>query len=99
MNNNELYKKIELGKQSICNKTILHTAPHHDDILLGYFPYVVRNLSGNIHHVLYVTSGANGVSDRYLAEHMLMQEKDIQLLDHEIKQELKSIILFDEVMP
>ncbi|MBV8661071.1 MAG: PIG-L family deacetylase [Candidatus Dependentiae bacterium] len=98
MNTDTLYKKIELGLQPIVGKTILHTAPHHDDILLGYFPYVIQNLQGNNHHALYITSGANGVSDAYLSS--LIKDanqidnrfihQDIIALDSAAKKELKS---------
>ncbi len=92
----ELERKIKLGQQKIVGKTILHTAPHHDDILLGYFPYALRNLVGNTNHVLYITSGANGVSDVYLAKHLSISQKDIELLDRATKQELKYYIREDE---
>jgi glucosamine-6-phosphate deaminase len=85
----QLEEKIKLGQQKIVGKTILHTAPHHDDILLGYFPYALRNLVGNTNHVLYITSGANGVSDIYLAQHLNMSLQKLNLLDAATKQELK----------
>ena len=85
----QLEEKIKLGQQKIVGKTILHTAPHHDDILLGYFPYALRNLAGNTNHVLYITSGANGVSDIYLAQHLNMSLQKLNLLDAATKQELK----------
>src|SRR3989339_1214200 len=85
----ELERKIKLGQQKIVGKTFLHTAPHHDDILLWYFPYALRNLAGNTNHVLYITSGANGVSDAYLAKHLSISQKDLELLDSATKQELK----------
>lgn len=88
----DIKHKIARGLQSIHGKTILHTAPHHDDILLGYFPYAVRNIVGNNNHVLYITSGANGVSDNYLAEHVAMSKQDVQLLDPMHKQALKFAI-------
>ncbi len=92
MNKKELYKKIELGCAPILGKTILHTAPHHDDILLGYFPYAVRNLQGNDNHVLYITSGANGVSDQYLAQNLFMTHQQVAQFDDATKNELKSVI-------
>ena len=92
----ELERKIKLGQQKIVGKTILHTAPHHDDILLGYFPYALRNLEGNTNHVLYITSGANGVSDVYLAKYLSLSQKDVELLDRATKQELKYRIREDE---
>ena len=85
----QLEEKIKLGQQKIVGKTILHTAPHHDDILLGYFPYALRNLAGNTNHVLYITSGANGVSDIYLAQYLSMSMQALNLLDAKTKQELK----------
>ena len=50
------------------NKTILHTAPHHDDIMLGYLPYVVRLLreSSNVHYFNYLTSGFTAVTNAYM---------------------------------
>jgi LmbE family N-acetylglucosaminyl deacetylase len=85
----EIEQKLQAGLQSIQGKTILHTAPHHDDILLGYFPYALRNLAGNTNHVLYITRGANGVSDNYLAEYLSIQKEDVALLDYTTKRELK----------
>lgn len=85
----DIEQKIQAGQQSITGATILHTSPHHDDILLGYFPYALRNLPGNTNHVLYITSGANGVSDVYLAEHLGITKKEVELFDTAHKQELK----------
>ncbi|MDP3788508.1 MAG: PIG-L family deacetylase [Candidatus Chromulinivorax sp.] len=85
----DIEQKIAAGFEQIHGKTIVHTAPHHDDILLGYFPYLLRNLAGNMHHVVYMTSGANGVSDRYLAEHASMTHEHVAQLDAATKQELK----------
>jgi glucosamine-6-phosphate deaminase len=50
------------------NKTILHTAPHHDDIMLGYLPYIVRLLreSTNAHFFNYLTSGFTAVTNDYM---------------------------------
>ena len=50
------------------NKIILHTAPHHDDIMLGYLPYLVRLMrqSTNKHYFNYLTSGFNAVTNRYM---------------------------------
>ncbi len=50
------------------NQVILHTAPHHDDIMLGYLPYVVRLMreSTNTHYFNYLTSGFNAVTNSYM---------------------------------
>jgi len=50
------------------NKTLLHTAPHHDDIMLGYLPYIVRLVreSSNKHYFNYLTSGFTAVTNDYM---------------------------------
>ncbi|MGZ6250709.1 MAG: hypothetical protein ACXWL2_01650 [Candidatus Chromulinivorax sp.] len=59
---------IEQGVKGMQGKKIVHTAPHHDDILLGYHTYAVKNLEKNDTHVLYVTNGFRGVTDEYIAD-------------------------------
>jgi glucosamine-6-phosphate deaminase len=41
-----LVEKIEKGCRSISNTKFLHTEPHHDDIMLGYLPGVLRHSRG-----------------------------------------------------
>jgi glucosamine-6-phosphate deaminase len=50
------------------NQTFLHTAPHHDDIMLGYLPYLVRLMrdSSNVHYFNYLTSGFTAVTNNYM---------------------------------
>ncbi|MBN2357724.1 glucosamine-6-phosphate deaminase [candidate division KSB1 bacterium] len=62
-----LQAKIERGSERITKQTILHTAPHHDDIILGYWAYVVHLVRdpSNVHHFAYLTSGFNAVTNRY----------------------------------
>ncbi|TFH00128.1 MAG: glucosamine-6-phosphate deaminase [Calditrichales bacterium] len=50
------------------NKRFLHTAPHHDDIMLGYLPYLVRLIreQSNVHYFNYLTSGFTAVSNNYV---------------------------------
>lgn len=88
----ELEQKINRGLQPLQGKKIVHTAPHHDDILLGYFPYILENLAHNTHHVLYMTSGANGVSDEYLAFYKSLSLQDIDKMDALTKQAYKFAI-------
>lgn len=59
-----IYDALDIPK----NKTILHTAPHHDDIMLGYLPYLVRLMreGSNIHYFNYLTSGFNAVTNQYM---------------------------------
>jgi len=50
------------------NKTLFHTAPHHDDIMLGYLPYIVRLVreQSNTHYFNYLTSGFNAVTNSHM---------------------------------
>ncbi len=50
------------------NQTFLHTAPHHDDIMLGYLPYLVRLMRNgtNRHFFNYLTSGFNAVTNSFM---------------------------------
>jgi len=64
----ESLKKFNKGISPVDNQIILHTAPHHDDIMLGYLPYVihlVRNAS-NQHHFTILTSGFTAVTNSYM---------------------------------
>ncbi|MBI1938421.1 MAG: PIG-L family deacetylase [Ignavibacteriales bacterium] len=59
------FNKGIAGKE---DETILHTAPHHDDIMLGYLPYIVhlvRNAS-NKHHFTTLTSGFTAVTNSHM---------------------------------
>lgn len=87
-----LEQKLQAGSAPLSGTTILHTAPHHDDILLGYFPYAVRNLANNSNHVLYLTSGTNGVSDQFCAKYHGIAVEQFNQLDTPTKIELKSRI-------
>jgi len=65
----EYTNRINMTLQMPKNKTFLHTAPHHDDIMLGYLPYLVRLMreSSNEHYFNYLTSGFNAVTNKYMA--------------------------------
>lgn len=58
------------------NKVFLHTAPHHDDIMLGYLPYLVRLMreSSNTHYFNYLTSGFNAVTNKFMAEQVRLAQ-------------------------
>ncbi len=57
--------KIASGSRVVSGTRFLHTAPHHDDIILGYLPYAVRHIrdASNSHHFAYMTSGFNAVTN------------------------------------
>eukprot|EP00397_Hematodinium_sp_SG-2012_P008364 GEMP01008423.1.p1 GENE.GEMP01008423.1~~GEMP01008423.1.p1 ORF type:complete len:804 (+),score=214.74 GEMP01008423.1:75-2486(+) len=64
----DLISKIARGCERYTNTTFVHTEPHHDDIMLGYLPAVVRNTreKTNEHHFICCTSGFNSVSNTHL---------------------------------
>jgi glucosamine-6-phosphate deaminase len=72
-----LVDKINQGINVPDNRRILHTAPHHDDIELAYFPLVhhlVRS-HNNENYFVYCTSGFTAVTNFYVIEkleHLLM---------------------------
>lgn len=80
-----LVRKIEAGLQDVVDYTILHTAPHHDDIMLGYLPYISHlvRTPRNSHYFSYMTSGFNAVTNHYvfnLLKILLEQLKNTEFL-------------------
>ena len=66
----DLTEKIQHGLKVPDNQRILHTAPHHDDIELAYFPllhHLVRSPS-NENFFVYCTSGYTAVTNTYVTE-------------------------------
>jgi glucosamine-6-phosphate deaminase len=63
-----IIQKLEKGLHQVSQTTYLHTEPHHDDIMLGYLPYLyhlVRDPT-NQHYFANLTSGFTAVSNPYL---------------------------------
>ncbi|MFA6483486.1 MAG: hypothetical protein WCW62_12965, partial [Bacteroidales bacterium] len=86
---NEVKSRLARGLEPVENKMILHTGPHHDDIMLGLMPLVNRQLrwKGNKVHFAVATSGFTALSNRYLIERLshtlrLMEHGEIQMLDY-----------------
>ena len=74
-----VYNRFNHGIASVENQRILHTGPHHDDIMLGYLPYIVhlvRNVT-NKHHFSVLTSGFTAVTNSYILEIMENLKKHI----------------------
>jgi glucosamine-6-phosphate deaminase len=79
-----LVEKIERGIDVPDNQRFLHTAPHHDDIELAYFPlihHLVRS-PNNKNFFVYCTSGFTSVTNFYVLERLenlkyLIQSKKI----------------------
>ncbi len=65
---NKLLSSIEDGLNEPENLVFLHTAPHHDDILLGYLPYFMHLIRTpkNSHYFAYMTSGFVSVTNKYM---------------------------------
>ncbi|MEL6823323.1 MAG: glucosamine-6-phosphate deaminase, partial [Calditrichota bacterium] len=63
-----LEKRLENGISVEKDKVYLHTEPHHDDIMLGYLPHLVRHIRehGNEHHFACLTSGFTAVTNQFL---------------------------------
>ncbi len=77
----EVKARLSRGLETTQNKIILHTGPHHDDIMLGLMPLVNRQLraGGNQVHFAVATSGFTALSNRYLIERL---EHTLRLIDH-----------------
>jgi glucosamine-6-phosphate deaminase len=69
---NSLIKKIEKGAESISNNRFLHTEPHHDDLMLGCLPIIVRHIrnSTNTHYFVCLTSGFTSVTNFFMKHQM-----------------------------
>lgn len=63
-----LKEKIERGCIIKRNCTFLHTEPHHDDIMLGYLPGVVRHIREHStnHHFVTLTGGFTSVTNMFM---------------------------------
>ncbi|MFQ6608570.1 MAG: glucosamine-6-phosphate isomerase [Fidelibacterota bacterium] len=63
-----LQKKIQRGLTNLTGEVFLHTGPHHDDIMLGYLPFIVHLIRSpkNTHHFSIFTSGFTSVTNNYL---------------------------------
>lgn len=85
-----LKRKIEAGMTSRNGTSFLHTEPHHDDIMLGYLPNVVRNIRdhSNSHHFVTLTSGFNAVTNSY----MLMLTRKLQSLLRREPQQFRALV-------
>ncbi|MCK9265398.1 glucosamine-6-phosphate deaminase [bacterium] len=73
-------ERIERGVQEVKNATFLHTAPHHDDIMLGYLPYILHLVRQptNAHRFVTLTSGFTSISNTYTLSMLLNLEDFIK---------------------
>ncbi len=63
-------QKLNRGMEQEENLSIYHTGPHHDDILLGLFPLINRQLrfKSNKIHFSVLTSGFTAVTNSFVIE-------------------------------
>jgi len=66
----DLASKLDHGLQQVDDEVFFHTAPHHDDIMLGYLAHIVHLVRNprNIHHFAYLTSGFNAVTNEFVKD-------------------------------
>jgi len=83
-----LSDKIEAGTATRKNCVFLHTEPHHDDIMLGYLPGVVRHIRDHStkHVFATLTSGFTSVTNHFML-------KQVELLQRALKTGI-----FDELL-
>ncbi|HEY6192120.1 MAG TPA: glucosamine-6-phosphate deaminase [Bacteroidota bacterium] len=75
-----IIEKLEKGLHQVSRTTYLHTEPHHDDIMLGYLPYLyhlVRDPT-NQHYFANLTSGFTAVSNQYLLSIVRKLERHLE---------------------
>jgi glucosamine-6-phosphate deaminase len=63
-----LIRRIERGANARTGTRFLHTEPHHDDLMLGYLPYIVRHFRDavNTHYFACLTSGFTAVTNQFM---------------------------------
>jgi glucosamine-6-phosphate deaminase len=81
----KILSKIYKGMNVLENKTFLHTEPHHDDVMLGCLPALVRNFrkSSNIHNFLTLTSGFTSVTNKFMINRLQQLLKYIHRSNYE----------------
>lgn len=84
-----IIERLTKGMAPVSHQIILHTGPHHDDIPLGYLPYInhlVRDPS-NKHHFVTMTSGFTAVTNSYMLG--LLEDLKIFLHNAEFRERFK----------
>ena len=63
-----IVERINRGSQSSQETRFLHTEPHHDDLMLGIMPHIVRNMRNptNDHYFVTLTSGFTAVTNLFM---------------------------------
>jgi glucosamine-6-phosphate deaminase len=63
-----LKAKIQAGTHTMADTVFLHTEPHHDDLMLGYLPFIVRHIRDHStrHYFATLTSGFTAVTNQFM---------------------------------
>ena len=80
--------KLERGANTLHSTRFLHTEPHHDDLMLGYLPYIIRHIRdpGNTHFFVCLTGGFTAVTNQFIVDnvkrlrHFMVRPECCQLL-------------------
>ncbi|MCK4998884.1 MAG: hypothetical protein KAS23_05085, partial [Anaerohalosphaera sp.] len=83
MTRDNIIAKIERGISTSGNKNFLHTEPHHDDVMLGYFARLVRHSRQitNNHYFTTLTSGFTSVTNNFMGAQLTNLRKFINTQD------------------
>ena len=67
-----LIARIDRGARIRTGQIFLHTEPHHDDLMLGYLPAMVRHIrdASNSHYFVTLTSGFTAVTNAFMLRHL-----------------------------
>ena len=90
----KIIRDLAIGVEIPDNQTILHTAPHHDDIELAYFPLVhhlVRSLRNN-NYFSYFTSGYTAVTNGYVLDRLLRLKRVL------VSEDLNREVPYEEII-
>lgn len=87
---NAVSERFNRGLESVENQRILHTGPHHDDIMLGYLPYILHlvRAASNQNHFTVLTSGFTAVTNSYMLE--IMENVKKHFSDEQFKNRLNT---------
>merc|ERR1719242_2678922 len=80
-----LVLSLDRGLSLPAGENILHTSPHHDDIMLAYHEITDFLFKHNQNYIAYITSGFNSVSDSYVTG-------VLSRVDFSMKRDINSII-------
>ena len=77
---NSLKQKISRGSTTLKNVVFLHSEPHHDDVMLGYLPAVVRHIREHStkHYFCTLTSGFTSVTNNFMLQRLTSLKEKLQ---------------------